>query len=73
MAMTKYLVFERDGGWQELFEIEARSAKKAMELAADARAKETGDPVRSTYAAVAVGNWTVAPVGVEIQTRITVG
>lgn len=80
MAKTRYIVFElNEGGdgnntW-EPFEgsVEARSAKEAMRLTAENQAQQSGEPVKSFYAAVPVGNWTVAPVGVEIQTRITVG
>lgn len=80
MAKTTYIVFEltngADGsaGWEAIDEaVEARTQKEAMRIVAEMRAQESGEPVKSFYAATPVRHWKTAPVGVEIQTRITVG
>jgi hypothetical protein len=77
MAKTRYVVFQLRNGvdtWDEIAtDVEASSPKAAMRLVAEARAKETDTPVKATFGATPVRNWTTAPVGVEIQTRITVG
>lgn len=85
MADTEYLVFVQgnDGRYKRLSQVKAYTPKAAIEQVVDELVKEQAngnfdtdhvfDPVKATYSATPVRNWTELPVEAEVVTRIKVG
>lgn len=85
MAETDYLVFVQgnDGRFLQLSKVAATTPKTAIERVVDSIVKQdangdldaerTFDPVKATYAATPIRNWTLLPVEAEVITRIKVG
>lgn len=85
MAETEYLVFVKgnDSRFLRLSQVKAVTPKSAIEKVVDELVKNGSegtfdvdhvfDPVKATYSATPVRNWTELPVQAEVVTRIKVG